>query len=154
MIILAHTPVWKPWNLCRSSASCVSTLFKESNTSAWRTFYESVLPQFVHSLQVLKIQPQHAWRTVIVFQNPMMSHNMLYSLSARNFDCCLSLWSLHQLSEPLTIVTKTILMMRYDVLVISLFSRKRYCRSHRSHHSSTYRSASHLYCFTWAGIRE
>ena len=33
------------------------TTIEESNTAA-RTFYKSVLPQLVHSLQVLKIQPQ------------------------------------------------------------------------------------------------
>jgi len=35
--------------------------FEESNTSA-RKFYKSVLPQLVHSLQVLKIQPWHEGR--------------------------------------------------------------------------------------------
>jgi hypothetical protein len=41
-------------DLCSMSFNSV----KESNTSA-RTFYKSVLPQLVHSLQVLKIQPKH-----------------------------------------------------------------------------------------------
>ena len=34
---------------------------EESNTSA-RTFYKSVLPQLVHSLQILKIQPEEEGR--------------------------------------------------------------------------------------------
>ena len=43
--------------LCSMSFNTV----EESNTSA-RTFYKSVLPQLVHSLQVLKIQPKQEGR--------------------------------------------------------------------------------------------
>ena len=44
-------------DLCSMSFNSV----KESNTSA-RTFYQTVLPHLVHSLEVLKIQPKHEGR--------------------------------------------------------------------------------------------
>ena len=58
---------------------------EESNTSA-RTFYKSVLPQLVHSLQVLKIQPKHEGRWCFNpdddFQSVALSQcNKLRSLS-------------------------------------------------------------------------
>ena len=47
----------KTLDLCSMSFNTV----EESNTSA-RTFFKSVLPQLVHSLQVLKIQPEQEGR--------------------------------------------------------------------------------------------
>jgi hypothetical protein len=58
---------------------------EESNTFA-RTFYKSVLPQLVHSLQVLKVQPKHEGRWCFdpedAFQSVAFSQcNKLRSLS-------------------------------------------------------------------------
>ena len=128
---------------------------EESNTSA-HTFFKFVLPQLVHSLQVLKTQPFREGQWCFILRT---SFSLLYSPNAIAFDHWLSLWSLHQLSNRHIISTssKTILMMRY-VLVISLINRqwhKGYCRSH---HSSTYRSAYppsvRFILYTLAGIRE
>ena len=121
-------------DLCSMSFNTV----EESNASA-RTFYRSVLPQLVHSLQVLKIQPkqegQWCFNPEDGFQSVVFSQcNKLRSL-------CVALNSISSNpSTTISISTKTILMLRY-VLVISLFSRpchKYFCRSH---HSSAYRSA-------------
>ena len=68
-------------DLCSMSFNTVD----ESNTSA-RTFYKSVLPQLVHSLQVLKIQPEEEGRWCFnpddVFQSVALHQcNKLRSLS-------------------------------------------------------------------------
>ena len=111
---------------------------EESNASAL-TFYKSVLPQLVHSLQVLKIRPKHEGRWCFnpedVFQSVVFSQcNKLRSLSV----------ALNSIPN-----TNSLFQYKYNVddsvcpnvLVISLIYRpwrKRYCRSH---HSSTYPSA-------------
>ena len=65
--------------------SMIFNTVEESNTSA-RTFYKSVLPQLVHSLQVLKIQPKHEGQWCFnpedVFQSVVFPQcNKLRSLS-------------------------------------------------------------------------
>ena len=65
--------------------SFIFNTVEESNTSA-RTFFKSVLPQLVHSLQVLKIQPMREGRWCFdpedVFQSVVFSQcNKLRSLS-------------------------------------------------------------------------
>ena len=122
-------------DLCFMSFNTV----EESNTSA-STFYKSVLPQLVHSLQVLKIQPEHEGRWCFnpedVFQSVLFSQcNKLRSLSvAVNSTSFMQSVDgvVHQFKDNLD-----------DAVcpVLSVFSRPCHMCYCRFHHSSTYRSA-------------
>jgi hypothetical protein len=89
-------------DLCFMSFNTV----EESNTSAL-TFYKSVLPQLVHSLQVLKIQPKHEGRWCFnledVFQSAVFSQcNKLRSLCvALNSTSIIQSTNYHQYKDNL-----------------------------------------------------
>ena len=119
---------------------------EEFNSSA-RTFYKSVLPQLVHSLEVLKIEPKQEGRWCFNFEDDFQSavfpqcnklRSLSVTLSSTSFLRSINFFSrdcvLHQYKNDLDDTV---------CLVISLFSPCHnkvviYCRSH---HSSTYRSA-------------
>ena len=104
-------------DLCSMRFSTV----EESNTSAL-TFYKAVLPQLVHSLQVLKIRPNHEGRWCFnpedVFQSVVFSQcNKLRSLSvALNSVIRSTDFYLHQYKDNLDDAVCP------NALVISLFN--------------------------------
>jgi hypothetical protein len=115
----------------------------ESEISA-RTFYKSVLPQLVDSLQVLKIQPKHEGRWCYnpddIIQSVALSRcNKLRSLS-------IAPKSLNSTSIVISILDRIVYQYKDnldhtvcpDDLTSTCPCHKDYCRSH---HSSTYRSA-------------
>jgi hypothetical protein len=126
-------------DLCSMSFNTV----EESNTSA-RTFFKSVLPQLVHSLQVLKIQPKHEGQWCYdpedVYQSVVFSQcNKLRSLSV----------ALHSTSFIQSIDHMDRVLHQYNdnlddavcpsALTFQFMSQKLFF--YRSHHSSAYRSS-------------
>ena len=115
---------------------------EESNTSA-RTFCKSVLPQLVHSLQVLKIQPmrQGQWsfdpedisQSIVLYQCNNLRSLTISLRSTSIFQSAHSLSNdLHPSKDKLDDT-----VWPGDLTFICACHKGYYCRSH---HSSTYRS--------------
>ena len=129
-------------DLCSISFDSV----QESNTSA-QTFYKSVLPQLVHSLQVLKIQPKQEGRWCFNPEDDFQSVALFQCNKLRSLSVALNSTSFLRSIDFFYSSRDSVIHQFKDSLGDEVCPRRFHfssltCNNHcRSHHLSIYHSA-------------